>query len=169
MKPRLTNSQRAVFALVAGLSVITLVAAAAVAVRYATSPDRNPAARFVTVNLGTPIAGLQVDAAVRVTAPDDARFRMLDGGGNNHEGDPTASGWFVRTSQSFTLLATERSLLGCHVYFDSAAKEFVDPCGGSVFAIDGSVIHGPAAFGLSHLVWHQVGPESIAIETVPAS
>jgi len=41
--------------------------------------------------------------------------------------------------------------LGCQVYFDRSAKEYVCPCHASTFAIDGARISGPTPRGLDTL------------------
>ena len=41
--------------------------------------------------------------------------------------------------------------LGCQVYFDREAKQYVCPCHGSHFALDGSRINGPTPRGLDVL------------------
>jgi menaquinol-cytochrome c reductase iron-sulfur subunit len=41
--------------------------------------------------------------------------------------------------------------LGCQVYFDREAKQYVCPCHGSHFGLDGSRINGPTPRGLDVL------------------
>jgi menaquinol-cytochrome c reductase iron-sulfur subunit len=53
--------------------------------------------------------------------------------------------WAVKRSDTdvvvFSPVCTH---LGCQVFFDRTAKQFVCPCHASVFALDGSVVSGPA-------------------------
>jgi Rieske Fe-S protein len=123
----------------------------------------------VAVNLGVQISEIPSGRAIQLAAPAGTAFEMVDGGGNNRAGDGAAFGWFLRSSRGLLALAANSSHLGCSVSLDAAAGGFQDPCGGSVFALDGAVVHGPAMFPLSHLSWRQVGPSTIAVVTVAAS
>ena len=120
------------------------------------------------VNLRVQISEIPSGNAIRFTAPTGAGFEMADGGGSNHAGGSAALGWFVHSDHGFLALAANSSHLGCAVIFNAAAAQFQDPCGGSVFGLDGAVFHGPAMFPLSHLPWRQVGSTTIAVQTVAA-
>jgi Rieske Fe-S protein len=45
--------------------------------------------------------------------------------------------------------------LCCWYSYDYGLKHFLCPCHGPQFALDGSVVHGPATSPLSHLTWRQ--------------
>ena len=138
----------------------------AVVVFYSQPPIR--LSNEAVVNLRVHISEIPLGEAIRFTAPAGAGFEMADGGGSNHAGGSAARGWFVHSDHGFRALAANSSHLGCAVLFNAAAAQFQDPCGGSVFALDGAVLHGPAMFPLSHLPWRQVGSSTIAVQTVAA-
>jgi hypothetical protein len=119
------------------------------------------------VNLGVQISEIPSGRAIQFAAPAGTTFEMADGGGNNRAGDSAAFGWFVHSSHDSLALAANSSHLGCSVSLNAAAAGFQDPCGGSLFALDGAVLHGPAMFPLSHLSWRQVGPSTIG-DTAPS-
>jgi len=120
------------------------------------------------INLRERISEIPAGEAVRFAAPAGAGFELADGGGSNRAGGSAAFGWFVHSDHGFLALAANSSHLGCSVIFNGAAAQFQDPCGGSLFALDGAVLHGPAMFPLSHLAWRQVGPSTIVVQTIPA-
>ncbi len=105
----------------------------------------------VTVTPGTPISKLGDDEAVRFDAPQNAGFTLQDGGGANHKDGIAYSGYAVKTGGKTSYYAVNCSHLGCSINFNKDAKRFECPCHGSRFSIDGQVVHGPAAFPLSHL------------------
>jgi Rieske Fe-S protein len=115
------------------------------------------------VDVGVPIAKIGLGQAIHFVAPPGTAFEMIDGAGSNHAGASASSGWLVHSSGGLIALAVNSSHLGCAVIFDVATASFEDPCGGSLFAIDGAVLHGPAMFPLSHVTWRQVGPTTIAV------
>lgn len=147
-------------------SVCALAAASVIVVTvlYSQPPRMLPPSEAV-VNLGMQISEMPSGEAIRFAAPAGVKFEMVDGGGNNRTGEGAAVGWFVHTNNDFLALAADSSHLGCLVMFDDRAAQFQDPCGGSLFALNGAVLHGPAAFPLSHLRWRQAGPNSIAVQT----
>ena len=104
-----------------------------------------------------PLTGLREGAASRFDAPAGTAFVMADGGENNSPGDPTFGGFLTRDGGQLRAFAITCPHLGCSYAFDDGKKHFVCPCHGSEFALDGSVIHGPATAPLSHLTW-QPGP-----------
>ncbi len=166
--PALSRSQRAAFLLIVGLGALAVVSVTAVVASYVASPRPAsfPPRDEVIVDLGIAIAGMPVGDALHLAAPSRAPFRMVDGGGANRAGGPAPAGWFVRTAHGSFAFAANSSHLGCSVGFDATTQDFIDPCGGSVFAIDGAVVHGPAGVALSHLAWRQVGQTAIAVETL---
>src|SRR6266567_1284518 len=59
----------------------------------------------------------------------------------------------VKTAGNVSVLAINCSHLGCSVALNQDARTFDCPCHGSRFHLDGNVLHGPAAYPLSHLTW----------------
>lgn len=86
------------------------------------------------------------------TTPNSA-FIMADGGGDNAAGDLAFGGFVVKTEGKVNVLAINCSHLGCSVALNQDARTFDCPCHGSRFHLDGNVLHGPAAYPLSHLTW----------------
>jgi Rieske Fe-S protein len=77
---------------------------------------------------------------------------MKDGGGDNAPGKIAFAAYGVKDAAGkFTVLAVNCSHLGCSVQLNLTAKKFECPCHGSQFNLDGDVVHGPAAYPLSHL------------------
>jgi len=147
--------------------VCALVAASLIAVTVIYShPPRIRLSNEAVVNLGVQISEIPSGKAIRFAPPAGAKFVMADGGGNNRAGGGAALGWFVHSDNGFLALAADSSHLGCSVMFDEGTAQFQDPCGGSLFALDGAVLRGPAAFPLSHLRWRLVGPSTIAVQMV---
>ena len=69
----------------------------------------------------------------------------------------------VKNGGKTEAFAINCSHLGCSVALNSADKSFDCPCHGSRFHLDGTVLHGPAQFPLSHLTWKQ-GQDATTIE-----
>ncbi len=111
----------------------------------------------LSVSLDTPIDQLQDGSATKFVAPTspNSAFVMADGGGDNAPGDLAFGGYAVKTGGKVSVFAQNCSHLGCSVNFNADAKSFDCPCHGSRFHLDGTVLHGPAAFPLSHLTWKQ--------------
>jgi Rieske Fe-S protein len=109
------------------------------------------------VSLDTAIDQLQDGSATKFVAPTspNSAFIMTDGGGDNAPGDLAFGGYVVKTGGKVSVFAQNCSHLGCSVNFNADAKTFDCPCHGSRFHLDGSVLHGPAAYPLSHLGWKQ--------------
>jgi Rieske Fe-S protein len=77
---------------------------------------------------------------------------MRDGGGDNAPGKIAFAAYAVKDAAGkFTVLAVNCSHLGCSVQLNVSAKRFDCPCHGSQFNLEGDVVHGPAAYPLSHL------------------
>jgi Rieske Fe-S protein len=117
----------------------------------------------IRVALPTPLADLKEGAAARFDAPAGMAFVMADGGQQNSAGDPTYGGFLTRDQGTLRAFAITCPHLGCSYAFDDGKRHFVCPCHGSEFALDGSVLHGPATSPLSHLTW-QTGPGVNEIE-----
>lgn len=132
-------------------TVATVVAPLAVYI----FPPRNPneLKQKVRVALPTPLTSLGEGAVARFDAPPGTAFLMADGGENNARGGRTFGGFVTRDRGEFRAFAITCPHLGCSYAFDDGKKHFVCPCHGSEFALDGSVLHGPATSPLSHLTW----------------
>jgi Rieske Fe-S protein len=110
----------------------------------------------LAVTLDKPVTGLQEGDAVKFQAPKDSGFVMTDGGGDNAPGKIAFAGYLVKEAGgAITAFAINCSHLGCSVNFNLGGARFECPCHGSVFDVNGQVIHGPAAFPLSHLDWSE--------------
>ena len=123
----------------------------------------------VNITLDKPINQLNDGEAVKFNAPTspNTAFIMADGGGDNAAGDLAFGGFAVKNAGKIDVLAINCSHLGCSVALNDAAKTFDCPCHGSRFHIDGTVLHGPAAYPLSHLTWKQGDdPSTIQIDGI---
>jgi Rieske Fe-S protein len=148
--------------------VYALASASLIAVVVIYSPPSTNVSNEAVVNLREQISDIPTGEAVRFAASPGSGFEMADGGGSNRAKGSATFGWFVHSDHGFLALAANSSHLGCSVIFSAIAAQFQDPCGGSLFALDGAVIHGPAMFPLSHLAWRQVGPSTIMVQTIAA-
>ena len=123
----------------------------------------------ISVSLQTPIEQLQDDSATKILAPTNpnSAFIMVNGGGDNAAGDLAFGGYVVKTSGKVSVFAQNCSHLGCSVNFNDQEKTFDCPCHGSRFHIDGTVLHGPAAYPLSDLGWKQTdNPNQIEVDGI---
>jgi Rieske Fe-S protein len=123
----------------------------------------------VKVSLATPIDQLQDGTATQILAPTspNSAFIMADGGGDNAAGDLAFGGFIVKDAGKVTVFAQNCSHLGCSVAFNKDDKSFDCPCHGSRFHLNGTVLHGPAAFPLSHLTWKQgESPTELQVEGI---
>jgi Rieske Fe-S protein len=121
------------------------------------------------VSVPTPIDQLQDGTATQILAPTspNSAFIMADGGGDNAPGDLAFGGFIVKNGGRVAVFAQNCSHLGCSVAFNKDQKSFDCPCHGSRFHIDGTVLHGPAAYPLSHLTWKQgQNPNEIQVEGI---
>lgn len=148
----------------ASLLTATVVAGAApVFVFLWPAPPKGQKKGPITITLDKPIDQLQNGEAVRFDAPKDpnSAFIMADGGGDNAAGDLAFSGYVSKDeSGKVNVFAINCSHLGCSYALNTDAKTFDCPCHGSRFHLDGTVLHGPAAYPLSHLTWKQEGDAS---------
>lgn len=90
---------------------------------------------------------------VQFDAPPNAALVMADGGGVNAAGNYTYGGYLTRVGGRLNALAITCPHLGCSYGLDPNDKRFLCPCHGSIFDLEGKVLHGPAANPLSHLTW----------------
>jgi Rieske Fe-S protein len=111
----------------------------------------------ITVSLTTPLEQIQEGTATSILAPTspNSAFVMEDGGGDNAAGDLAFGGFVVKNNGKVEVFAQNCSHLGCSVAFNKGAGSFDCPCHGSRFHLNGTVLHGPAAFPLSHLKWEK--------------
>ena len=111
----------------------------------------------LNVSLDTAIDQMPDESATKFVAPTspNSAFVMANGGGDNAPGDLAFGGYVVKTGGKVTVFAQNCSHLGCSVNFNTDTKTFDCPCHGSRFHLDGTVLHGPAAYPLSNLTWKQ--------------
>ena len=133
------------------------------------APPKGQKKGSVTVSLQSSIDSLQNGDAIKFDAPKspNTAFIMADGGGDNAAGD-LAFGGFVTKDAGGKLhcFAINCSHLGCSVALNTDAKTFDCPCHGSRFNLDGTVLHGPAAYPLSNLTWKQQDPNTITVDGI---
>ncbi len=138
----------------AGLLTATVLAIIAPILVFIYPPEGTAKPKDVTVPLDKPLTGLADGAALKFQSPKETGFVMRDGGGDNAPGKIAFAGYLVKEqSGNPVVFAINCSHLGCSVQFKDDQKRFECPCHGSMFSIDGKVIHGPAAYPLSHLDW----------------
>ena len=159
----------------ASLMTATVVTAVApILVYFWPAPPKGQKKGPVNVALQTPIDQLQDGDAVKFDAPrsPNTAFIMADGGGDNAPGELAFGGYVVKTSGKVNVFAINCSHLGCSVALAKAAPDhpetsFDCPCHGSRFNLDGTVLHGPAEFPLSHLNWKQGdNPSQIVVDGI---
>ena len=139
---------------IAGLLTSIVVAVLAPLGVYVFPPLRpNLRAGKIRVSLNTPLADIAEGSAVRFDSPAGVSFTMADGGEGNTAGDPTYGGYLARDQGTLRAFAITCPHLGCSYNYDAGLRHFLCPCHGSQFALDGSVLHGPATAPLSHLTW----------------
>jgi Rieske Fe-S protein len=111
---------------------------------------------------------LEKGTAVKFDAPTspNSAFIMADGGGDNGAGELAFGGFVSKDEQGkVQVFAQNCSHLGCSVALNPKEKTLDCPCHGSIFKLDGSVLHGPAAYPLSHLTWKQGDtPDTIQVD-----
>ena len=122
----------------------------------------------IPIRLGIALAQLKDNVPVMFQSPAGQAFVLATGGGDNSVGDPAFAGFVVRgshTANKTLVFAVNCPHLGCSVAFDSQHGIFKCPCHGSEFALDGAVIHGPAAAPLAQLHWSRSSnPDSIIVQ-----
>ena len=146
-------------ATIAAVGLLALLVPAAVLAFYLW-PAPAPHGPEVTIDLGTlPAAG----DAVPFRAPAGRAFASKGPVSEMDPGLAVESGWFTRSSAGFSALAAYSSDTGCRLTFVESAGQFMDPCHGSQFDLDGAVLHGPARQPLARLQWRSLGGSRIAV------
>ncbi len=133
------------------------------------APPKNQRKGPLTVALDTPLDQIQEGNAIKILAPTNpnSAFVMANGGGDNSAGDLAFGGYVVKNNGNVVVFAQNCSHLGCSVNFNQDGKSFDCPCHGSRFHIDGTVLHGPAAYPLSNLTWKQTdSPNQIQVDGI---
>ena len=151
------------------LGGLTLAGVAPILVYIWPAPPKGQKKGPLVVSLDTPIDQLHDESATKFNAPTspNAAFIMADGGGDNAPGDLAFGGFVVKTGGKISVYAQNCSHLGCSVAYNTDAKTFDCPCHGSRFHIDGTVLHGPAAYPLSHLTWKEGdSPSQIQVDGI---
>jgi cytochrome b6-f complex iron-sulfur subunit len=151
-----------------GLLLTTTIAAVVAPIGVYVFPPRPRRTRgTIRIALPNPVAELKEGGAARFDAPGGMAFVMADGGEQNAAGDLTFGGFLTRDQGTLRAFAITCPHLGCSYAFDGGKQHFVCPCHGSEFALDGTVVHGPANSPLSHLTWQTgPGPNEIDIDGV---
>ena len=158
------------------LTALAAIAVAPILVFLWPAPPKGQKKGPIKVSLTSPIDQLQNGSAIKFDAPTtpNSAFIMANGGGDNAAGD-LAFGGFVTKDQSgkVNVFAINCSHLGCSVALAKSAPDhpetsFDCPCHGSRFHLDGTVLHGPAAFPLSNLTWRQdsADPNTITVDGI---
>lgn len=130
-------------------------------------PQGQAKTKDTTVRLDKSLDALGPDEAVKFQSPAETGFIMKDGGGDNAPGKVAFAGYAVKQAAgAVTVFAVNCSHLGCSVQFNADHKRFECPCHGSQFAPSGTVIHGPAIYPLSNLIWKQgANPNELIISS----
>ena len=133
------------------------------------APPKGQKKSSLTVSIGKAIDSLADGDAIKFDAPTspNSAFIMADGGGDNAPGELAFGGFVVKNQGKVDVLAINCSHLGCSVALNTDAKSFDCPCHGSRFHLDGTVLHGPAAYPLSHLKWTKGSdPATISVDGI---
>ena len=88
--------------------------------------------------------------------PEEVLYRRprVDGWKKMEEKTTT---WVVKTPDKVVAYAPSCTHLGCAYHWDEEIQSFICPCHNSVFAMDGSVVSGPAPRPLDRFVSKTVG------------
>ena len=151
------------------LTAIAAIGLAPILVFLWPAPPKGQRKVTLPVSLPKGINALADGDAIRFDAPasPNSAFIMADGGGDNAAGDLAFSGYVVKTDGKVSVYAINCPHLGCSYALNQDAKTFDCPCHGSRFRLDGSVLHGPAAFPLSHLTWKEgTNPTTIDVDGI---
>jgi Rieske Fe-S protein len=144
----------------------TVVAAVLPILVFIYPPAGSNKKKDLPVSLDTPLNKLENGNATKFEAPQNTGFVMKDGGGDNAPGKIAFGAYAVKdVGGKLSILAVNCSHLGCSVQLNQSAHRFECPCHGSQFNLLGDVVHGPAAYPLSHLDWKEGdSPNQILIQ-----
>jgi Rieske Fe-S protein len=151
------------------LTATVVIGLAPILVYLWPAPPKGQKKGPLTIALTKPIDQIAEGEAVKIEAPTspNTAFIMADGGGDNASGDLAFGGFVVKNQGKVDVFAINCSHLGCSVALNPAAQSFDCPCHGSRFHLDGTVLHGPAAYPLSHLTWTQGSdPTTIQVDGI---
>jgi Rieske Fe-S protein len=151
------------------LTATVITGLAPILVYFWPAPPKGQKKQPITVSLPTPVDQVQQGTATQIFAPKspNSAFIMEDGGGDNAPGDLAFGGFVVNTNGQVEVFAQNCSHLGCSVAFNQKDQTFDCPCHGSRFNYNGTVLHGPAAYPLSHLKWEQgQNPNEIKVDGI---
>jgi Rieske Fe-S protein len=110
----------------------------------------------IPITLDKPVDQIASGEAVKFQSPSETGFVMATGGGDNAPGKIAFGGFVAKDlAGALNVFAINCSHLGCSIAYNTPAVRFECPCHGSMFSVAGQVIHGPAAYPLSILTWHQ--------------
>lgn len=132
---------------------------------YIYPPAGNNKKQDLPIKLDKPLSKLANGEGLKFQAPAETGFVMTNGGGDNAAGKIAFAGYAVKdVAGKLNVFAINCSHLGCSVNLVSDRQRFECPCHGSIFNLDGQVIHGPAAYPLSNLDWKQgTTPDQIVV------
>jgi Rieske Fe-S protein len=151
------------------LTATVVIGLAPILVYLWPAPPKGQKKGPITIALDKPIDQIADGEAVKIEAPTspNSAFIMADGGGDNAAGDLAFGGFVVKNQGNVDVFAINCSHLGCSVALNPTAQSFDCPCHGSRFHLNGTVLHGPAAYPLSHLTWKQGDdPKTILVDGI---
>jgi Rieske Fe-S protein len=151
------------------LTATVVVGLAPILVYIWPAPPKGQKKQPLTVSIGKAVDQLADGDAVKFDAPTNpnAAFIMADGGGDNAPGELAFGGFVVKNQGKVEVFAINCSHLGCSIALNATDKSFDCPCHGSRFHLDGTVLHGPAAYPLSHLTWKPASdPTAITVDGI---
>src|ERR1700736_1204011 len=155
----------------AGLLTATVVVGAApILIFLWPAPPKGQKKTAIRITLDKAMTELSPGDAIKFDAPTspNSAFVMANGGGDNAPGDLAFGGFAVKDQKGAThVFAINCSHLGCPIGLNAKDKTFDCHCHGSRLHLDGTVLHGPAAYPLSHLTWKPGDtPDTIVIDGI---
>jgi Rieske Fe-S protein len=151
------------------LAATAVIGLAPILVYLWPAPPKGQKKGPLTIALTKGIDQMADGEAVKIEAPTspNSAFIMADGGGDNAPGDLAFGGFVVKNQGKIDVFAINCSHLGCSVALNQGEQSFDCPCHGSRFHLNGNVLHGPAAYPLSHLTWKQGSdPTTIQVDGI---
>lgn len=151
------------------LTATVITGLAPILVYFWPAPPKGQKKQALRISLPTPLNQIQEGTATQILAPTspNSAFIMADGGGDNAAGDLAFGAFIVNHGGKVDVFAQNCSHLGCSIALNKDAGSFDCPCHGSRFHLDGTVLHGPAAYPLSHLTWKEgENPNEIQVDGI---